>query len=129
SAITQPASAILRNAVVLAFFMTSITPLDARAENGSNICFALGRVGNPVIGGPDRGAQGPPALDQQENADHRPENIAALADDRQSNTGCFGELKYPGNLSRAGLVNAHAQRNEFEHDVNHPIDRLENKSG
>src|SRR5712692_4613217 len=68
-------------------------------------------------------------MDQQQNADHRPENIAALADDRQGYASRFGELKYRGDFSGACLVNAHAQRNEFEHDVNAPIHRLENKSG
>src|SRR5437879_8376225 len=130
SAITQPASATLRKAVPLVFFMVSIAPHSIfLAENGSNVCFAFGRIRNRVIRGPGRGAQGPPALDQQENADHRPENIAALADDRQGYAGRLGELKDRGDFSGARLVNAHAQRNEFEHDVNNPIDRLKNKSG
>src|SRR6266852_2926446 len=129
SATTQPASAILRKAVLLIFFITvNRSSLDSFAENGSNACFAL-CVGNCFIRGPGRGAQGPPALDQQQNADHRPENIAALADDRQGYASRFGELKYRGDFSGACLVNAHAQRNEFEHDVNDPIDRFENKSG
>src|SRR5258708_13326437 len=130
SAITQPASAILRNAVLLVFFIASIAPHPIHLQKTAQIfALAFGRVGHRVIRGPVRGAQGPAALDQQQNTDHRPENVARFANDGQGHTRCPCVLKYVGDFSGTSLVNTRTQRNEFEQDVNDPIDRLKNKSG
>src|SRR5260370_18340207 len=76
SAITQPASAILRKAVLLFFFIASIAPHPIHLPKTSQIlAVAFGGVAQRVIRSSFRGAQGPAALDQQHDPDHSPENI------------------------------------------------------
>src|SRR6266849_2448415 len=82
STITQPASANLGKAVRLFFFIASIAPHPIHLPKTVQMfALAFGRVGHGVIRGSVRGAQGPAALDQQQDADHCPENITAFADD------------------------------------------------
>jgi hypothetical protein len=66
-------------------------------------------------------------MQQQRNSDDCPEEIATFAHNRQGDTGSFGESQNLRNLTGAGFVNAHAQRDELERHRNDAIHRFENK--